>query len=66
MKSAEEESNYDVITEVCKIFNPVADAKVQADGKSVLLTLSDAYRVSTDIGVSGSRSLSLLGKYYGE
>ena len=31
---------------------PVVDAKVQADGKSVLLTLGEAYRVSTDINVT--------------
>ena len=49
VKSAEDEGNYDVITVVGQVFNPVADAKVQADGKSVLLTLSNAYRVSTDI-----------------
>ena len=51
VKTAETEGNYDVITVVNAINNDVIDAKVQADGKSVLLTLDDAYRVSTDLSV---------------
>ncbi|KGR83757.1 S-layer homology domain-containing protein [Lysinibacillus odysseyi] len=46
------EANYGVSTAASSVNNVVADAEVQADGKSVLLTLTDAYKVETDLVVT--------------
>ena len=51
---AETASNYAVSEVASSTVNAVTNATVQADGKSVLLTLTDAYRVSTDVQVSVS------------
>lgn len=45
-------TNYGVSTTANSVTNPVVDAEVQADGKSVLLTLTDAYKVETDLVVT--------------
>lgn len=45
-------ANYAVTTVTTSLNNPVTNAVVQADGKSVLLTLTNGYRVSTDIVVA--------------
>lgn len=50
--NATDVSSYGVSTITGALTNEVLGAAVQADGKSVLLTLEDAYRVSTDLAVA--------------
>lgn len=45
-------TNYGVTTVTTTANNPVTNAEVQADGKSVLLTLTNGYRVTTDVVVT--------------
>lgn len=49
---AETTTNYDVKAVVGGSPNAVVAAELQADGKTVILTLTDAYKVATDIVVS--------------